>query len=264
MKNQFLFPFGEKLQKVEQKDKSPKKAFVLGVYASAVHASWIDKNGKEKVKALAVASEPDIFWTGNEAEEIINKIKIPKELGKLAVPKLKGLNGPSGNVLNELFLKPLGLNRKNTWLSDLLPESRVNEKQAKAIENNYTNDLITKYGLNHATIPVFSKDELKQNAVTRKMEILTELKESKADTLILLGDLPIKWFLNFFDKRYKSLSDFGEDYNSYGKENLIKIDGKDYKVIALCHPRNAGKLGSYSHKWWDLHNNWINSKNNSN
>jgi hypothetical protein len=61
MATKYFFPFGHELKKVEQKDRSPKKAFVLGVYASAVHARWIDKNGKQKVSALAVASEPEIF-----------------------------------------------------------------------------------------------------------------------------------------------------------------------------------------------------------
>ncbi len=74
MTKYFYFPFGQKLKKVEQKDRSPKKVFVLGVYASAVHARWVDKNGKQKVSALAVASEPEIFWTGKNAEEIISRI----------------------------------------------------------------------------------------------------------------------------------------------------------------------------------------------
>jgi len=53
-----VYPFGSTLKKVEQQDKSPKKVFVLGVYASAVHAKWIGADGKLKVTALAVASEP--------------------------------------------------------------------------------------------------------------------------------------------------------------------------------------------------------------
>jgi hypothetical protein len=264
MNKTYNFPFGEKLKKVEQKDKSPKKAFVLGVYASAVHACWLDKDGKEKVKALAVASEPDIFWRGENAEHIINNIRIPSELGKLVSPKVKNLNGPSGVILDELFLSPLGLNRDNTWLSDLLPESRVNEKQAKAIKKNYTEDLVSEYNLQPATIPLFSKGELKKNASQRKLEILMELKKSKAETLILLGDLPIKWFLNLFDKTLQKLSDFGDNEDSYGKEHLINIDGITYKVIALCHPRNAGKLGSYSPKWWQLHDNWVKTKTTAN
>ena len=69
----FYFPFGQELQKVEQKDRSPKQAFVLGVYASAVHARWLDKDGKQIVSALAVASEPEIFWRGEDSQKIIEK-----------------------------------------------------------------------------------------------------------------------------------------------------------------------------------------------
>ena len=87
------FPFGLYLNKVEQKDKKPKKVFILGVYASAVHAKWIDANNKVKVKALAVASEPYIFWKGDNAEKIIEGIKIPKEVGRLKPADLI-FNGP--------------------------------------------------------------------------------------------------------------------------------------------------------------------------
>jgi hypothetical protein len=37
------------------------------VYASAVHGRWINKDGEEPVKALAVASEPEIFWREEDA-----------------------------------------------------------------------------------------------------------------------------------------------------------------------------------------------------
>lgn len=252
------FPFGNELKPVVQKKSElPKKAFVLGVYASAVHACWVDKNGKEKVKALAVASEPEIFWKGEDAANIISRIVVPKELGRLTLPSDKKLNGPSGIVLDELFLSPLGLDRRSTWLCDLLPESRVNAGQAKALTKHYTDDIIEKYQLKPASIPTFSKSELKNNSTWRRDEILAELKASNAETVILLGDLPIKWFLTFFDKKYKKLSDFGEDETTYGKGRKIEIDGISYNVIALCHPRNAGKLGSYSPKWWKLHQSWL-------
>ena len=52
------FPFGQPLHEVQQTDRRPKKVFVLGVYASAVHARWIGPEGRDVVKALAVASEP--------------------------------------------------------------------------------------------------------------------------------------------------------------------------------------------------------------
>ena len=71
----YYFPFGQELHPLVQKDTSPKKVFVLGVYASAVHARW-KKDGQIICQALAVASEPRIFWDGNpeEAKQIITEI----------------------------------------------------------------------------------------------------------------------------------------------------------------------------------------------
>lgn len=220
VKKKYTFPFGQELKKVEQKDRNPKKAFVLGVYASAVHARWTDKDGKQKVAALAVASEPEIFWTGNNAEEIISKIWIPEQLGRLTVPKDTRLNGPSGRALDNLFLEPLGLDRKDSWLCDLLPESRVNEHQRKAINKHYTSSIINEYGLPEASIPNFDKSEL--NSEARRDAILEELESSQAEYLILLGDLPISWFLRFYDNRFSRLAQFGESEITYGRQHEIK------------------------------------------
>ncbi len=254
MTEKYYFPFGQELKKVAQKDRSPKEAFVLGVYASAVHARWIDKNGKQKVSALAVASEPEIFWTGENAEAIIKDICIPADLGILTVPIGNKLNGPSGRALDELFLTPLGLNRNTVWLCDLLPYSRVNENQFKAIEKNYTPDIVSKCNLKPATVPLFDKKEL--NSSSRRTEILQELEESKAETLILLGDQPIYWFLRFFDKRYSRLAQFGETPETYGKSHQVRINNRFYNVIPLCHPRQADRLGNSSTKWGILHDLW--------
>jgi len=258
MNNPFYFPFGEKLKRLSQTDKSSKKIFVLGVYASAVHARWIDEKGKQLVTALAVASEPEIFWRGENAEEIISNIAIPKDLGKLTLPTNKNLNGPSGIALDRLFLEPLGFDRKDAWLCDLLPESRVNIYQRAAIHKFYNEDIIQKFGLNNASIPDFDKKEL--NCPIRRNEILNEIFESKAETIILLGDLPIYWFLRFFNNKYKRLFDFGATFSTYGNIHEIKIANKMFNVILLCHPRQADKLGNSNEKWWALHQNWIKSK----
>lgn len=98
------FPFGRTLQAVKQTDCTPKKTFVLGVYASAVHARWIGADGKQKVNALAVASEPYIFLRGDGTKEIIESIQIPPGMGRLTEPSAKGLNGHSGRVLDSCIL----------------------------------------------------------------------------------------------------------------------------------------------------------------
>ena len=248
----YFFPFGETVKRLVQEDRTPKKVFVLGVYASAVHARW-SIGSEVKCAALAVASEPRIFWDGNpeEAAEIISRIKIPKELGTLK-PAGKHLNGPSAKVLDEHILAPLGFTRKDAWLCDLLPETRINDNQYEAIEREY-NPKIKEHGLNEVTIPrrpsVFCDAE-------RCKEILAEIEESKADMLVLLGDIPIKQFLNMVAKvDYSSLKEYTELYG-YGAITETLINNRSMKILPLAHPRQIGALGGHSATWFDAHQKW--------
>lgn len=255
--NDLIFPFGQPLHPVVQTDTSPKKVFVLGVYASAVHARWINKDGKQVVAALAVASESEIFWTGHDAQQQFDKIEIPDEAGKLVLPNAN-LNGPSGRALDDLYLKPLELTRDDAWLCDIIPETRLNPNQKNAIKKYY-NPIRYKLGLPKVTIPNFRQSEL--NSETRRNEILEELFKSQAETLILLGDLPIKHFLNYYSEtKYDNLASFGTNPASYGIAHEIELSGKYFKVIPLCHPRQAQRLGASSKLWYDLHKQWINNK----
>jgi hypothetical protein len=243
------FPFGEQVKKVEQKDKSIKEYFILGVYASAVHAKWIGIDGKIKVKALAVASEPEIFWRGDyqEASEIISNIKLKKEIGKLEVAD-SIFNGPSGIELDKSYLEPLGLSRKDVWLCDLLPYSRLNAGQKRAIEREYA-PIEIKFDLPKVTIERIPRQFSNEFRIN---EILNEIKSSGAKKIILLGDIPIREFLNKFDSRFRQLSEI----NSYGEFIQVKILGETYQILPLVHPRQAGKLGRASDKWFKLHEDW--------
>jgi uracil-DNA glycosylase len=247
------YPFGEKVKKVEQKDKSKKEYFILGVYASAVHAKWIGADNKIKVKALAVASEPEIFWKGNkeEGEKIISEISIPSEIGRLEMADLR-FNGPSGIELDNSYLKPLNLTRNHVWLCDLLPYSRLNAGQSKAIEREYI-PLENKFNLPKVSL---EKVPTKFSDEKRIKEIVKELKESGAKKIILLGDTPIKEFASKFNKHYKKLSDFEE----YGKYHEIEIENEKYQILPLVHPRQAGKLGKSNYRWFQTHQDWIKEK----
>lgn len=252
---EYRFPFGQPVRKLVQQDQSPKSVFVLGVYASAVHARWINK---EQIicQALAVASEPYIFWDGNtdEALKIINQINIPKEVGSLVLPN-KNLNGPSSKILSENILKPLHKTRDQAWLCDLLPESRLNPNQRRFIEEKY-NPLISAYGLNEVTVPSedgnFCDDR-------RCEEINDEINRSHSDTLVLLGDMPIKQYLRRVTSvDFKDLRDYTEKYG-YGKPITLKISGKSINVLPIAHPRQIGGLGHSSQFWADKHISWENA-----
>ena len=253
----YYYPFGEEVHKVVQQDRSPKKVFVLGVYASAVHARWT-KDGKTVCQALAVASEPRIFWDGNEKEaaEIISKIHIPEEVGKLE-PAESRFNGPSAKELDEQILEPLGFTRNDAWLCDLLPETRLNENQGEAIKREYE-PIRERYGLNPVTIPEVPEQFCDQD---RCKEILAELEESKAELLILLGDYPIKQFFNSVaDTKYTNLQTY-VDKVGYGVKSKATINGKEIEVLPLAHPRQIGGLGNHSGKWEQIHSNWVEQPN---
>ena len=242
----YIFPFGEHLKNIAQTDTTSKKVFVLGVYASAVHAKWLDTDNKVLTRALAVASEPYIFWTGDtvEAKETIDKIKIPAKYGKL-IPADTSHNGPSGRSLDENYMEPLKFERKDAWLCDLVPHSCRNKGQDSALTRVYDK---------FPDLPKYSIPEIPKILATQERinEILSELKQSKADTIILLGDQPIKYFLSKYCNKYKKLSDFEE----YGTPVSVTIEGKDYIVYAFAHPRQTSKLGFSSKTWFDKHENW--------
>ena len=247
------FPFGQPVHILVQEDRTPNQVFVLGVYASAVHARWVGNDNREIVKALAVASEPEIFWRGEDAASIIRGISIPGSLGRLEASS-RQFNGLSGIALDEFFLTPLGLKRSDAWLCDLVPHSCMNPAQQKAIERSYL-PLVQQYQLPKVSVPRVPRNLSDES---RRQAILEEIQESNADVLILLGDQPIKWFLYFHDARWRCLSDFGSEPQSYGRLHDVTIAGKKMRVLPLAHPRQVAKLGRSSPAWYRLHQFWLN------
>lgn len=250
-----IFPFGQPVNMVTQQDRAPKSIFVLGVYASAVHARWFDATGKQRVKALAVASEPSIFWRGEGVEGILAGLEIPQSLGWLE-PAASNLNGPSGQVLDSHFLNPLGYERAEAWLCDLVPHSCMNDGQARAIAREYE-PLRQMYDLPSVSVPSVPAQLADAE---RRGAIYAELLAAKAPILLTLGDEPLKWFVAPLSGCHKRLQDFGDSPTTYGQMHDIQIDGKSLKLLPLVHPRQAGRLGVHSTRWAALHDAWMASQ----
>jgi len=245
------YPFGSPLRAVVQEDRSPKDVFVLGVYASAVHAAWSDETGRMLVRALAVASEPEIFWDGRGAENIIAGLDVPPGAGSLRAAGQQ-LNGPSGRSLEENVLRPLGLTRARTWLCDLVPHTCLNKGQESAIEREYEPKR-TALGLPPVDIPVVPKAF---SDAPRRTRVLDELRESRSKILVLLGDEPVRHFLAHFEPQWRNLRAFGGDDDSYGRLRRVNLDGHECQVLPLVHVRQAAGLGRHSPAWRALHGRW--------
>lgn len=248
-----VFPFGEPVLPVEQADRSPKQVFVLGVYASAVHACWIGNDERVAVQALAVRSEPYIFWRGEDVESLIADIDVPEEAGWL-VPAAHHHNGPSGQALDDQILGPLGFSREESWLCDLVPYYLANDNQLDAIEKKYK-PIARDHSLPTVTVPPRTRIHISE---ARQEQILSELTESNADILILLGDEPIRWFLSAHSSKWRKLADFGTSPDSYGLVHGITISGRNLQVLPVAHPRQIAKLGRHSPRWHKLHESWQN------
>lgn len=237
---------------MEQHDQTPKQYFVLGVYASAVHARWVTPGGSEVVRALAVASEPEIFWRGDRVSEILESIQVPEEAGRLE-PPAESMNGPSGRALDALYLSPLGVHRSEAWMCDLLPESRVNDGQKRAIDLHYE-PLVAKGIVEQATVPTVPRHFANDS---RRKEILDEIRSSQASTLVTLGDIPLREFLSPLGAGPGRLALFGRTKESYGRSHRVTLDGISMRLIPLVHPRQAATLGRSSSEWGQLHNEWM-------
>lgn len=252
MPNEHIFPFGQRMQQVVQVDRTPKKVFVLGVYASAVHARWLDAGGQTVVQALAVASEPYIFWRGEGAAEIIAGIPVPPAAGSLTVPANADLNGPAGRALDRLFLEPLGCSRADAWLCDLVPHACLNREQQQAVAEHYE-PMARQHGLPPVTIPPVPGSFT--NAARRR-EIAEEIAAAQPRLIILLGDQPIRWFLSDY-RPERRLGEFGDRPPVYGRVHEYQMLGQTYRILPLAHPRQAAALGTHSTTWRKLHRIWM-------
>lgn len=255
-----VFPFGQPITTLRQAKRNPRRVFVLGVYASAVHARWIGVDGKTRINALAVASEPEIFWRGDGAADLIRQVEIPDAAGRLE-PAGSILNGPSGRALDEFYLKPLGIGRADAWLCDLVPHSCMNEGQSRAIDRDYR-PLMSELALPEINWPRAPKSETEwQEMVDRRRrdQIASEVTEASPEILITLGDDPLRRFASFHGA-WSNLAAYGQSQDKYGRLHEATIGGCRLQLLPLTHPRQAANLGRSSPKWTELHRNWVASR----
>jgi len=249
-----VLPFGNRIVRVIQKDKSSKRVFIIGVYGSTIKANFISKKLKTKIRFLPVDNEPEPFWSGNnqDAQTIISKIKIPKDLGELNVEPGNS-NGMLGRTLDKYYLSPLKLKREDVWLCNLIPHLIVNKKERKALKNY--NKYHTELDLPKAEIPVKSD---KWNFFTRKRrrEVIEEIFKSRAEIIVTLGQQPLKWFINEFKPNaYKLLN--AEDYGMIKDFNLEAVK---LKLVPLFHPKQILKHWDSKSNIGLIHYDWMKNK----
>ncbi len=250
------FPFGQLVTLEFQKDESPKKVFVLDSFPSAVYAKWVMDTGTV-YNLLPVASEPSNLWYGDakEAIQIIENISIPDDLGSLSLPD-KEVNGIKNRIILNNILKPMYFHRYDVWMCYLSPDFKMNDKQKKLLKKRYE-PLMKNFCLNDVTIPLENSISCDRNRV---LQITSELIQSRADYLILLGDLAIQYYLrNVFDFKFRNLRDYSARCG-YGKPFKARIGSKDIEVILLASPNQIMDTSRRNAYWYNAHKTWENSE----
>jgi hypothetical protein len=238
------YPFGEPLRPLTQEDRTPKRVFVLCVYASAVHARWFDQSGKLLVRALAVAAEPVMFWDGSGVDDILERIKMPAGAGRLETADAN-MNGPARQVARSTStFSSRSVTGATTRALRPRPAHLSEPSPKKALDREYA-PRATKLGLPAVDLPPAPKNFADDR---RREEVLRELEESRAELLVLFGDELIRHWLSKFDDRRTLLLDFGDADDDHDHRHEATIAGKKDEALALVHPRQAAGLGAHSSK----------------
>lgn len=244
----YKFPFGCQYHPTlpQRPTEGNAAVFVVGVYASAIHAAWYGPDGRQLCQALAVAPEPWSFWDGDDAEDRVYEVtaRVPPEAGRLKPTRLR-FNGPSGRALKIHYQEPLG--SPACWITDLHPGYYLSQGNAVAIERHYK-PLAEKLGLPESDLPPRPgkvwPDQVRLN------ELEQEFLESGAGIVVTLGNEPIPVL---FEGRSAQLN-----MDDYGRLEERRFLGRyTVQALHLVHPRQTGGLGRSSEMWGRVHADWV-------
>lgn len=252
------FPFGRpSTERPPRRPRGAARAFVLGVYPSALHVRWAC--GESFVQSLAIDVEPTVFWDGADAIERVaawkEAVGFRAEWGTVA----SAGNGTSGDGLNTEILEPLGISPGDVWFSDLVPwffikkGSITRRAQFEAIRDEYA-PFAARVGLPAANLPLrLTAPSLCRYSIEQRADHLRrELLESDARVLVTLGEEPRYVVERIADsvggRVTRPLKATMTDYEQAG---ALEVDGREIEWWALKHP------GQRDPEWRATHRRWI-------
>jgi len=243
------FPFGQPLRASVPSAHDPRPCFLLGAYPSAFHIQWVPpEGGGRAVRALAVDNEPEPFWTGRDEQERLGvwltQVGWGPKLGE-ALPA-GDLNGSSGVKVEQEILRPLGLDRKDTLLTDCLDTYHLSEGMSKAIGEVYE-PLARRLDLPSVDLPKHPGErEIVQQA--QKDRLAVELQQAEPEVVITLGRAALE-VLNGLVEAEAPARLAAEV--TYGAPIDIRVSGRPAKWYPLVHP------GQQAERWRTVHGEWM-------
>lgn len=271
-----VFPFGR--PSTERPPRRPAngaaRAFVLGVYPSALHVQWrpprwlVGEAGVSgRVGALAVDVEPEVFWDGEDADARVAawkravRFRDGDEPGEWGSVTAFG-NGTSGQRIRKDVLEPLGLDPAEVWFSDAVPWYFVKRagarakkrEQGDAIDEDYAPLAARDGRVPAASIPTRpSTSTLIRYAIEERRDALrAEILESETPLLVTLGEEARQVVAGIADRIDGGPCEpLRATMVGYAKRGSLLVRERRVEWLALRHPGQRNK------DWRKLHEAWI-------
>ena len=240
-----VFPFGQpNLERPALRPEGQARAFILGVYPSAVHVRWRLRSGG-RVQALAVDVEPTVFWKGatdaGERAGLLNAWQLAVGFGEGdGRVSWAELNGSSGGTLERQILKPLKLQWGHVWATDSYPwfliKSGPRDQGARIIDTYNPFALSTR---NRDIASLLPRPRHIRTLVDadRGKRIRREVAESRAPWVITLGQEAADVLSSVVEVEAPAGGLPLKSSNArYGMPGRISALGHRAEWLALAHP----------------------------
>ncbi len=244
--------FGRPVIASKPRADGPRDVFVLGAYPSALHVRWQVPGRARAVQAVAVDSEPEPFWTGDDEDSQIERwlreISFHPSWGHVA--PCGRLNGSSGAWVDEMILRPLGIDRSSAWITDCVDtyfESA--DAAARLAEPEIVNAMMAN-GIpapSHRAHP--SENEIVREAIgVHSNRLRAELVAARPRIVVTLGNAALRVLaaLGGGGQVPRKLTPVS---GLYGKPLGGRIEGLRFEWLPLAHPASPA-LYQRAHREW--------------
>ena len=227
------------------------RAFVLGAYPSAVHVEWTPPPGLgRRVVALPIDNEPYPFWDGSGMDHFVDRWWTRHFDATWGSVKPSTMNGSSGRVLHQRWLRPLGVDPMDYFVTDCLPTSMLSTGVAKQVtgEGVYAS-LVTTLGLPEVDMqPHPSEADIVRQADLHHDRIREQILASRAEVLVTLGNAAARVMQEITGHADGALTE-----GTYRQARAVQLDRRSLTWHALVHP-------AVRPPWDKRHDAWIESQ----
>jgi hypothetical protein len=263
MSERHYFPFGQPVLPRPPSATEPRAVFVLGAYPSGFHVAWWPPGREDRrtpdAKALIVDNEPEVFWDGAEAADLLARwrrdVGFVDSWGRVALAEA-GHNGPSGLWLRDKILVPLGRRRTDCWITDCLDTARLNAGQQRRIRETYL-PVSGRLGLptpNMESTPSGDGGIVREAREGHLERLSRELDAARPELIITLGNaaLGVLRLLVEIDS-----GDPGPALAEarYGAEVQVRFGARPVRWLPLVYSRSGERIP----KWRQIHLRWVDS-----